>query len=314
MKSQKSKLAPATHCVYCETPLLKDCRETPLFPRAMRQRFTIDSRFVRSMANDLRHARLSVPVCKACKAAGDLAFDDAFLTELVDGSLSAARKMTPAVLVLASRLLKGLAYLDQGAAPGRTSTPSRLVHILAQSLTTGARFQDGKKSWTPGTLLVFDLHSPQRGVDQFDFHYDPAGAISMRLGRRGLIAIIDGGFLGEDHGAFFLRQARRRLHPIQFQELGSVAFYRSSLMKGRCKFKSTANRNQPPVFSKDKEALRSWKSWKQPLFAPIMSAFTKYPADVLNPGGGDAIMTWVFDGQGKPLKLDFKRLPFFREP
>ncbi len=54
-----------------------------------------------------------------------------------------------------------------------------------------------------------------------------------------------------------------------------------------------------------------YEEWKQHDYARALSVFTGIPIENVNPYGDDRVMTWLYDLQGKPAKIDIKKHPLF---
>jgi hypothetical protein len=95
----------------------------------------------------------------------------------------------------------------------------------------------------PGSVFVFDLKTDDTPEEQlYDFRDDVLTlSVFVRLGNRGIIAVADGGAIDMEIGDLVRRDAERKLHPIQFYELGARILYKRKRLVTAARLASAAS-------------------------------------------------------------------------
>jgi hypothetical protein len=133
----------------------------------------------------------------------------------------------------------------------------------------------------------------------------------------GVLAVLDGGALEEGYGKLFRREARRKLHPLQFQELGAITFYRAALFNRTPKYIMFEKNGRYQVLQMPLAGLSGlpiYRVWRQDEYAHVLAAFTGLPTETIKPGRGPHVVTWLRDADGKPQRIDLKKFPMFVSP
>jgi len=188
----------------------------------------------------------------------------------------------------------------------------QMTHFFIQSLIVPMQFTtcDDDEPRIPGSVFVFDLNTANTPEQQlYDFRDDVCTlSIFIRLGSRGIIAVADGGAIDMEIGDVVRRDADRKLHPIQFCEIGARIFYKATLFNRTPKYtlmkhdeSEDINVMQMPLAGLS--PLPVFNQWQHPAYAEVLSAFTGYPIEIIAPGDRTRVMQWLADENGKPLDL-----------
>ncbi|MFZ5790707.1 MAG: hypothetical protein ACOY3L_08420 [Pseudomonadota bacterium] len=201
--------------------------------------------------------------------------------------------------------------------PDELRNAFELSHFFVQRLRAPMAFSAMDLKLTiPGSIFVFNLQSPDHVDAQFDFRDDILNlCVFMRMGTRGLIAVADGGALEGTLGSTIRRDARRKLHPLQFEEMGANCFYKASLFNRSPAYIIVEAPKgyqiiQGPIAGMSSRPI--YEDWDVQEYAKFLSFFTGIPLEHVNPQP-NRVRTWMKDPEGKPLRLDIRKHPW-REP
>jgi hypothetical protein len=222
-------------------------------------------------------------------------------------------------IIYAERLLPLRRRYPQGKRilPRELWDSFQMTHFFIQSLIVPMRFTYDGEQRIPGSVFVFDLNTADNLEQQlYDFRDDVRTlSIFVRLGNRGIIAVADGGAIDMEIGDVVRRDANRKLHPIQFYEIGARIFYKATLFNRTPKYiimkhdeSEDINVMQMPLAGLS--ALPVFNQWQHPAYAEVLSAFTGYPIEIIAPGDRTKVMQWLADENGKPLDLPYSRAAY----
>jgi hypothetical protein len=174
-----------------------------------------------------------------------------------------------------------------------------------------------KRQTIPGSVFVFDMQSPKDVDAQFDFRDDILHlCVFMRLGTRGLLAFADGGAIEGTLGKIVRRDGRRKLHPLQFEEVAAKLFYKATLfnrspgyiISGPSKGPKAYQVIQMPIAGMSEKPI--FDDWDMQRYARFLSEFTGVPLEHISPAGDTRVMTWMTDAQNKPMRVDIRKHPW----
>jgi hypothetical protein len=162
----------------------------------------------------------------------------------------------------------------------------------------------------PGSVFLFNLKFPDEVIEQFDFRDDLLTlSVFLRLGNRGILAVADGGAIDIEIGDALRRDGKRKLHPIQFYELGAKLFYKAKLFNRTPKYLFFGVRDRFHVMQMPLAGLSDrpvFDKWEHPIYAQLLSAFTGHPIEKIASDDRTKVMQWFTDPQGKPLNIPLK--------
>ena len=133
--------------------------------------------------------------------------------------------------------------------------------------------------------------------------------VSMRLGNRGILTLSDGGAIDLSVGELLRRDGRRKLHPIQFDELTTKAFYKATLLNRTPKYitievKKAVQVMQMPLMGLSDKPF--FDSWDATAYARMLSYFTGHPVEALKPDDSGRVMTFINDLEGRPVNIPLR--------
>jgi hypothetical protein len=200
-----------------------------------------------------------------------------------------------------------LAFDRRDPAAGSIATPElienySLHHLFLQNIRVPMEFAGG----FPASLFVYETLEPPDRRLRWDFRDNlPNLFISVRVGRTGLIGVLqDGGVqtgmkhLLEDFFQF-------PLHPVQHAELAAQVCYKSLLTAHVPKYVVMDNGLQDPVIVlqapvgglSGQVAFRDW-NWRQ--YAVLLSHFVQAPVESLFDEATGRVMSWLRTADGSP--------------
>jgi len=310
------------NCFFCGGILRARTREH-VFPKWLQERFRLRHKTLTLLnGTDIQYSKLTVPCCKRCNTVHLSRLENKVKRLLFGKPISEPRLHSDLMLTWASKILLGIVYAER-LLPLDRRDPQRgviwpvefkhsfqMTHFLVQSLHMPITFEAEGSARIPGSVFVFDLQAPPDVDHQFDFRDDiNTLSIFMRLGTRGIIAVTDGGAVDIEIGGRIRRDARRKLHPIQFEELGSKAFYKASLLNRTPKYIMTYNRRKYHIMQMPLAGLSAkpvFDEWHQAKYAEFLASFTGSPVDSIALGDRSRVTTWLRDLEGNPIYLRLK--------
>jgi hypothetical protein len=186
-----------------------------------------------------------------------------------------------------------------------------MTHFFVQSLSIPMRFTYENKERIPGSVFLFDLKDSADDSRRFDFRDDlVALSVFIRVGNRGIIAAADGGAIDLAIGDAIRSDGARKLHPLQFYELGARIFYKARLFNRTPKYTMMKHKDNFEVMQMPLAGLSGlpvFNDWNHPDYAEVLSAFTGHPIEKIAPGDRSKVMTWLRDQNGKHLNIPLKR-------
>jgi hypothetical protein len=185
-----------------------------------------------------------------------------------------------------------------------------MTHFLIQSLRFPIKFTAEGKERLPGSAFLFDLKCPTDPKLQFDFKDSiVALGVSVRLGPRGIVTLADGGVVDLSVGDLLRRDGKRKLHPIQFNELAAKAFYKATLLNRTPSYiivevKKVVEVMQLPLMGLSETPI--FDDWDPVAYAHMLSHFTGHSAESLKPDDSNMVMTFIRDAKGKPFNIPLR--------
>ena len=148
----------------------------------------------------------------------------------------------------------------------------RTLHGFLQSIRTPIQFD----SFFPGSVLTLEIE-PIPGVGDFDYSDNSVGmTFCIRMGNVGLITCLkDNELIHDSLSDLYQALAGVRLHPIQFDELCAIVFYRAYSMDHSGGYASiTQSGQQSSVFKVPGFSLVPvFGEWDNKVFARFLEAF-----------------------------------------
>ena len=325
LKTFETRAYTGNHCFYCGKKLRKHTNEH-VFPLWLQKRFRLQNQTLHLLnRTTIKYSQLKVPCCRKCNNEHLSGLEKRVERHLrLPPSKITLRHLTD-VFTWACKILLGIIYKerllpndrrrehDGPILPQHLHHEFAMTHLLIQNAHLRIDFLAEGEKRTPGSVFVFRLQSPTQVEMQFDFRDDILRlAVFLRLGNRGIIAIADGGAVDIDVGDILRRDGNFELHPVQFEELCAIAFYKASLLNRTPTYLMSEGTNGLQIFKMPLAGLSGkpvFDPWVPSNYAEVLSMFTGHPLDKIAPGDRSKIMQWRVDKQGKRLKIDLKKFP-----
>jgi hypothetical protein len=310
-------------CFYCGKLVRGTKSREHVFPRWLQKKFQLENQKLTLLnGTTIMYKQLTVPCCIRCNNVHLSRLENRVKRLLFECPLSEARRHLDQFFIWVIKILLAIIYaermlpLDRRRPKGKPILPSelrdafRMTHFFIQSLTIPMRFLYDNKERIPGSVFLFSLKSPKDVRAHFDFKDNPLSlSVFMRLGNRGLLAVADGGALDMEIGDLLRRDGKRKLHPLQFEELGAKTFYKAGLFNRTPKYLMFKVKDVLQIMQMPLAGLSSrpiFNDWEMPVYAQFLSAFTGLSIDQIAPGDRNKVMQWFTDPGGKPLNIPIK--------
>jgi hypothetical protein len=291
-----------------------------VFPLWLQRMFNLgDQKLTLLNGTTIKYRNLKVPCCAGCNSVHLSQLENEVKRLLFDAPLSEARQNLENIFLWASKILIAIVYAER-LLPLRRRYPKgkrilspeywnrfQMAHFFVQKLTIPMRFTYSGKERIPGSVFLFNLKCPKDQRQHFDFRDDVRSlSIFIRLGNRGVIAVVDGGAVDMVIGSLVRRDGRRKLHPLQFSELGAKVFYKSTLFQRVPKYVMVGTNKYLEVVQMPLSGLSGlpiFADWDHSTYARFLAAFTNLPIEMIAPGDRSQVMPWMKDDDGKFLEI-----------
>jgi hypothetical protein len=170
-----------------------------------------------------------------------------------------------------------------------------LHHLFLQNVRVPMEF----KGDFPASIFVYETLEPPDPRHRWDFHDSlPNLFISVRVGRTGLIGVLQDGGVQAGMRRHLRDFFRFPLHPVQHSELAAQICYKSLLATHVPKYVMFESASRQPVIVVQTPVgglsgtvrFRDW-SWRQ--YASVLAQFTHMPVEALHNPAGDSVVTWI---------------------
>ncbi|MFL6798251.1 MAG: hypothetical protein ACJ8F3_12655 [Xanthobacteraceae bacterium] len=310
-------------CFYCGKLLRGGRTREHVFPLWLQRKFGLPDQHLTLLNGTLiPYRQLTVPCCAPCNNVHLSQLEKRVQKLLFDGPVSVGRRDLKDIYIWANKILLGIVYAERllpfnrRHPKGRPILPPMLreafsmTHFLIQGLRFPIRFTAEGKERIPGSAYLFDLKSPPDPKRRFDFKDNVFTlGVSMRLGNRGIVTMSDGGAIDISIGALLRRDGRRRLHPVQFDELAAKAFYKATLLNRTPKYVMMEMNKSIEVMQMPLMGLSTnpvFDEWDPTAYAHMLSFHTGHPVEKLKPDDSGRVMSFISDADGKPFNIPLK--------
>jgi hypothetical protein len=311
-------------CFYCGKLLRGSRTREHVFPLWLQKRFNLSDQHLTLLNGTLiPYRQLTVPCCPTCNNVHLSKLETRVQRLLFESPIAVARRDLKDIYIWANKILLGIVYaerllpLNRRNPKGRTILPRKMrdmfnmTHFLIQSLRFPIRFTAEGEERIPGSAFLFDLKSPRDTKLQFDFKDNLFTlGVSLRIGNRGIVTLSDGGAIDLSIGDLLRRDGKRKLHPIQFNELTANAFYKATLLNRTPKYIMFESNNAVEVMQMPLMGLSSksvFDDWDQKAYAHMLSFLTGHPVGRLKPDDTNRVMTFISDAEGNPVNIPLGR-------
>jgi len=315
----------SAHCFYCARKLHKRTEEH-VFPLWLQKRFKLQNQTIHLLnGTTIKYSQLKVPCCPKCNNEHLSGLEKRVQRHLRTPPSKLTQLQLTELFTWACKILLGILYKerllpnDRRQPQGGPILPENLhhefemTHLIIQNARHPIDFSAEGKKRTPGSVFVFRLQSAKEIEAQFDFRDSIFHlVVFLRLGNRGIIAIADGGAVDIEVGDIFRSDGKFELHPIQFEELGAIAFYKASLFNRHPTYLIFEMKNRLQIFQMPLAGLSSkpvFDPWVHAEYAALLARFIDAPLDKIAPGDRSKVMQWRVDQNGNRLRIPLKKFP-----
>lgn len=307
-------------CFYCGKLFRGAKTLEHVFPLWLQRKFELTSQSLTLLnRTTIPYRSLKVACCKKCNGVHLSKLENRAKSLLFECPIREAKSHLDQLFIWSAKILLAIVYAERllpfsrrhprGARilPSELWNSFQMTHFFVQSLTIPMRFTcEDQQQRIPGSIFLFDLKTRKGDMD-FDFRDDLLTlSVFIRLGNRGIITVADGGAIDLSIGDIVREESKRKLHPLQFYELGARIFYKATLFNRTPKYIMMKHRDEFEVMQMPLAGLSPlpvFNEWKHPDYAQVLSAFTGYPIEELAPGDGTRVVTWLKDQNGKLMNI-----------
>ena len=294
-----------------------------VFPKWLQEKYNLWNQTLTLLnGSKIQYRYLTVPCCKTCNGKYLSTIENNVKKALGNGFLDFEKLDSKVLYIWLSKIFYAILYKElfllkdrknpnEGSIMSKDLISKYKFHLfLLQSVRGKIEFND----FLPASIFIVKTQTPTKIEMQWDFHDSlELLCISMRIGEVGIVANLqDGG------SQYLLRDTLKDffsipLHPLQFKELTAKVFYKSYLFNRNPKFMVMESKNKKTVTMLPLQGFSDkpiFDEWNQRDYAQILSYYTKYSLDIINPKGNDEVGTWIRDDNEKlnfiDIALDYK--------
>lgn len=195
---------------------------------------------------------------------------------------------------------------------GNITTPEFLDDFKAHYMfLQGVRGKHSFSDFFPASIFIFKTQISTVSGLSWDFmDCLNSMAIAIRMGEIGIVAILQDGGLAETVMQEELKDFYNiALHPIQFREVATRIFYRSTLLNRVPKYISTKNdgkitSQQIPLAGLSTKPV--YDQYNLANYVAMLSHYTNIPIEILNPRD-DQIISWIKNKDGDLNYMDINK-------
>jgi hypothetical protein len=308
------------YCFLCATKIHDfNLAEEHVVPKWVQTKFNLwDQRLNLPNGTSIAYRQLTVPCCYECNHQRLQPIETALSSALTKGANEIISLGEETIFLWLGKILYGLIYKDlflrvnlrdenSGTVADQETIKSLESHLYFLQM---ARRKVEFGNFFPASIFIFETqesHIPEANWDFFDNMLSLF--IACRLGPVGIIAVLQDGGAQKKMESDLKKLAPYPLHPIQFRELGSMVFYKSTLFNRIPKYVSISTSPitvyQLPLGGFSNKPL--FDDWDYKEYAKILSYYTGVPLKYISPSA-DLIKTWLQDDNGQPLFMDINKI------
>ena len=292
-KSNKSPFEPFDgmkfsddQCFLCGVPLLEgiDSKEH-VFPKWLLHRYNLWNKSL-TLPNrtSIPYRYLTIPCCSKCNNDHLSKLEGEIETAVNKGIKYVAKVDKLRLYQWIGKIFYGLLYRELSLVVDRSNpeigsitTPEflqdfRALHGFLQSIIKPIEFLD----FFPGSLFIFDVETiPEIG--EFDYSDNFIGmTFFIRLNNIGIIACLkDDGQVSKSLAKIYRAVKKVKVHPIQFDELCAIVFYKSfSMIRDGNYLSMTSVKNRTTIVKLPGLSLAPiFDEWNDEIFARFLEEF-----------------------------------------
>jgi len=162
----------------------------------------------------------------------------------------------------------------------------------------------------PWSIFIFKLQKYNIEKLNFDYRDHPSMAVAIRMGEIGIIACLQDNGTQKQYFSDSLEGIKKiSLHPIQFNELIAMVFYRESLRNRTPKYIMNEGKKYLEINSLPLSDLSSkpiYDDWINAEYAKFLSFHCGINYDKAYESSSDKVWTYLYDEKNNLRKLDIK--------
>jgi len=295
--------------------------EEHVFPKWLQEKYNLwNQRVVLLNNTKISYRYLKIPCCSNCNKKS-LSKIENKIKRYSKRNFRLIKKIDKKILFYwLGKILYGILYKEMFLSSKRSDPKASSIlspeflqrskaHLL---LLQGIRIKHEFDCFFPASLFFFETQLPAKVEEQWDFmDFYPGLGIAVRLGRTGIVAVMQDGGVQESFRNTLKDFYSVPLHPLQFREVSSLIFYRSSLFNRTPKFISSENGQKIKTFLIPLQGLSKkplFDDWDTGDYAQVLSTYVGLPKEAINPSTNE-VMSWISDENDKVIFMDIKKYP-----
>jgi hypothetical protein len=274
-------------CFLCGVKLMIDTSKEHVLPKWLLHKFNLwDRKLILLNRTSIAYRYLTIPCCSTCNNTYLSKLEGEMENAITAGSNSVVHLDKIRLYQWIGKIFFGLHYREISLALDRSKpelgsiiTPEfikdyRTLHGFLQSIIRPIEFRE----FFPGSIFVFELEELLE-IDDFDYSDNFVGmTFCIRMKNIGIIACLkDDEQILEMISELYNSARKVRLHPIQFDELCAIVFYKAFSMERNGKYVSLTGKDNKttvvklPGFS----LVPIFAEWDNKIFVRFLEEFWK---------------------------------------
>ena len=322
------------NCFLCGATLENHKSDEHVFPKWIQEKCNLwDKKMTLLNGTDIPYRQLTIPCCSQCNNEHLSILEKSISSAHGKGYCEFCKVEELRIYQWITKIFYGLLFKElslnadrSNPKLGKITTPEFLKELeillrFLQSIILPIKFDN----FRPWSLFVYKVHSLGDESD-FNYHDDIMGlTFSIRFGGIGIIAFLqDNGIQKEMKPNFFNKFNNITLHPMQFEELSAIAYYKSTLMNRTPKYMFVSSDDDTElqeikVFTNPLQGLSEkpiFDEWDNEIYAKILALFLRpYAIDYEDIYGvAGKILTFLTNPDGTPNVIEFGSQLLDEEP
>jgi len=309
-------------CFLCGARLTSANRsDEHVIPRWCQDRFELwDQRITLLNGTTIPYRQLTIPCCFRCNNSALQPLETAVAEATRLGSAAVRALDRVCLFSWLGKIFYGLLHRElflllnrRVPAEGTISTPElisrfRMHHLFLQNVRIPMEFHGG----FPASMFIFETKEPSEPKARWDFRDNlPNLFLSVRLGRVGIVSVLQDGGAQEDLRTQLEAQWHGPLHPFQYIEVAAMVCYKALLATRTPKYLvvdgSPVRVVQAPLAGFSSKPL--FEQWDATVFARGFAEFAQLPLERLVDTEG-RVLTWLRNADGSYRDLSSDEWPW----
>jgi len=320
----KSKALEKNRCFLCGTRLNRStCTTEHIFPKWLLNMFDLwNKKLTLLNRTEIPYRTVRIPCCRDCNNKWLAILEKEIEAAARAGYRRFCRLPRKKIFLWLSKIFYQVLYMELGLLFDRSQKSEGTImskqaleqystcHFFLQAIRIKVEFRKP----VPWSIFLFKIQQYPEDRLNFDFRDNPLSlTIAIRMDDIGVIACLQDNHAHEDIFHDYFKKIRRiALHPLQFNELIAMVFYKNSLLNRTPKYASIFQRDRISVFSLPLQGLSSkpiYDEWSQEEYAKYLSFHCGIPCELAY-RPPDQVWSILFDERRRLRKLDIKTCGF----